>query len=222
MHALTACLSKHPDLLGPNLIAGLDDLKLDNPHAALPHLQRAVRLSPENIEARVGLGNSYLQLKQYAEALDQFTQATKLNAGNAEAWYGMGATYLSIEKETENDLHRSASPFRDGSIGRVVSATRSTRQGDQHAQLRDNEFAEPYLVPAPFLVLLTFSKPDSRMPSNNSTWIGTSAPAKGVCWASSALRLSTRKRVTRRAHSGRSARLLQSTRRLLQRMPAFI
>ncbi|MGD0158435.1 MAG: tetratricopeptide repeat protein, partial [Terracidiphilus sp.] len=62
-------LSKHPDLLGPNLIAGLDDLKLDNPQAALPHLQRAVRLSPENIEARVGLANSYLQLKQYAEAL---------------------------------------------------------------------------------------------------------------------------------------------------------
>jgi tetratricopeptide (TPR) repeat protein len=110
-------LSKHPDLLGPNLIAGLDDLKLDNPQAALPHLQRAVRLSPENIEARVGLANSYLQLKQYAEALDQFTRATKLNTGNAEAWYGMGATYLSIEKETESDLHRSASPFRTVLLG---------------------------------------------------------------------------------------------------------
>ena len=121
-------LSKHPDLLGPNLIAGLDDLKLDNPQAALPHLQRAVRLSPENIEARVGLANSDLQLKQYAEALDQFTRATKLNTGNAEAWYGMGATYLSIEKETESNLHRSASPFRTVLLGESdCSKVNSTR-----------------------------------------------------------------------------------------------
>jgi len=110
-------LLKHPDLLGPNIIAGLDDLKLDNPRAALPHLQRAVNLSPDNVEARVGLANSYLQLKQYGEALDQFTRATELNSRYADAWYGMAATYLSIEKETESDLHHSASPFRTVLLG---------------------------------------------------------------------------------------------------------
>ena len=110
-------LAKHPDLLGPNLIAGLDDLKLDNPRAALLHLERAVKLSPENVEAHLGLANSLLQLKQYSEALDEFTRATNLNAGNADAWYGLGATYLSAEKQTENDLHRSASPFRNVLLG---------------------------------------------------------------------------------------------------------
>ena len=114
---LDQVLTKHPDLLGPNLIAGLDDLKLDHPQAALPHLERAVKLSPDNIEARLGLANSLLQLKRYAEALDEFTRVTKLNAGNADAWYGLGATYLSVEKETESDLHRSASPFRTVLLG---------------------------------------------------------------------------------------------------------
>lgn len=110
-------LSKHPDLLGPSLIAGLDELKLDHPQAAIPHLQRAVQLSPVNIEARVGLANSYLQLKKYDEALEQFTRATRLNAGYAEAWYGLGATYLSIEKQAESGLQPSASPFRSVLLG---------------------------------------------------------------------------------------------------------
>lgn len=110
-------VSKHPDLLGPSLIAGLDELKLDHPQAALPHLQRALQLSPGNIEARVGLANSYLQLKNYEEALGQFNRATELNAGYAEAWYGLGATYLSMEKQAELDLQPSASPYRSVLLG---------------------------------------------------------------------------------------------------------
>lgn len=105
-------LAKHSDLFAPQLLAGLDQLKLDNPRAALPHLQAAVNLSADNKEARAGLANSYLQLKQYPEALEQFTRVAAQNPRFAEAWYGMGATYLSMEKAAEKELRASSSPYR--------------------------------------------------------------------------------------------------------------
>jgi tetratricopeptide (TPR) repeat protein len=105
-------LIHHPGLFVPNLLAGMDYLKLDNPERAEPYLQKAVRLDPDKVEARMGLGNDYLQLKKYPEAIAQFNDATKLNSSNSEAWDGLGATYLSMEKEIETDLRHTSSPFR--------------------------------------------------------------------------------------------------------------
>lgn len=105
-------LAKHGDLFAPNLLTGLDYLKLDNPSLALPYLQKATDEKPDQAEARVGLANSYLQLKRYSEALEQFTRTTQLDGKNATAWYGLGATYLSMEKEMEPGLQHSQSPYR--------------------------------------------------------------------------------------------------------------
>jgi tetratricopeptide (TPR) repeat protein len=117
-------LARRPDLFAPNLFAGLDYLKLDDPDHAEPYLQRAVMLDPGKLEARMGLGNDYLQLKKYPEAVEQFTSATKLNSHYSEAWAGLGATFLSMEKEIETDLPHTSSPFR-----RVLLAESYLQQG---------------------------------------------------------------------------------------------
>lgn len=137
-------LSRHPDLLAPNLIAGLDDLKLDNPEAALPHLQKAVKLNPGSIEAQIGLADSYLQLQRYGEAVDQFRRATELNGQYAGAWYGLGAAYLNIEKRTESELHRSVSPFRLVFLGQLYL---QQAQSDKAVNVLSSEIAVSKEVP---------------------------------------------------------------------------
>jgi tetratricopeptide (TPR) repeat protein len=122
LHAALACfqraLAKDATLFAPNLMAGLDQLKLDNPEAARPLLERAVTENPRSAEALTGLANSDLQLHRYAEAEARFHEATELNDGrNADAWYGLGATYFSIEKQAEGALGRMNTPFRDVLLG---------------------------------------------------------------------------------------------------------
>src|SRR5208337_1930463 len=116
-------------------------LKLDNSALALPYLQKATALKPDQTEARVGLANSYLQLRQYSEALQQFTLTTQQDGKNATAWYGLGATYLSMEKEIEAGLRHSSSPFRavllgvsysqQGQTDKAIATLRAAVQGTQ-------------------------------------------------------------------------------------------
>ena len=122
LHAAISCfqhvLIKDQTLYAPNLLAGLDYLKLDSPGDALPYLQRATSSNPRSIEALVALANSYLQLHRYSEAAEQFKRATEMQDGkNADAWYGLGATYLSIEKEAEEGIRQPSSPFRGVLLG---------------------------------------------------------------------------------------------------------
>lgn len=122
LHAAISCfqhvLVKDQALYAPNLLTGLDYLKLDSPGDALPYLLRATAAKPNSVEALAGLANSYLQLHRYPEAEAQFRRATELNDGkDADAWYGLGATYLSMEKEAEGGLRRTSSPFRAVLLG---------------------------------------------------------------------------------------------------------
>ena len=122
LHAAISCfqhvLAKDQTLYAPNLLTGLDYLKLGHPGDALPYLKRATVAKPNSTEALVGLANSYLQLHRYSEAEEQFKRATELQDGkNADAWYGLGATYLSMEKEAEGGLRHSSSPFRGVLLG---------------------------------------------------------------------------------------------------------
>jgi tetratricopeptide (TPR) repeat protein len=122
-------LVKSPSLYPPNLLAGLDSLKLGHPEKALHYLKSAVALKPQSAEALAGLANTYLQLHRYAEAEAEFKHASELNDGkNADAWYGLGATYLSIEKQAEAKLDH-ASPFRDVLLGESYLEQGQTQRG---------------------------------------------------------------------------------------------
>jgi len=133
LHAAVSCferaVAKSPSLFPPNLLAGLDSLKLGNPEDALRYLKSAVALKPQSAEALVGLANSYLQMHRYSDAESNFKRASELNDGkNADAWYGLGATYLSIEKEAEARLDHT-SPFRDVLLGESYLEQGQTQRG---------------------------------------------------------------------------------------------
>ncbi len=110
-------LTRTPALYAPNLMVGLDYLKLDNPKVALPYLQRAISAKPNDPKARIGLANSYLQLRRFTEANINFSRAAELDSKDADAWYGLGATYLSIEKESEAHIARSSPPLAKALLG---------------------------------------------------------------------------------------------------------
>lgn len=133
LHAAVSCferaVAKFPSLYPPNLLAGLDSLKLGHPEEALHYLKSAVALKPQTAEALVGLANAYLQLHRYVDAEAEFKHASELNDGkNADAWYGLGATYLSIEKQAEAKLDH-ASPFRDVLLGESYLEQGQTQRG---------------------------------------------------------------------------------------------
>ncbi|HYX91163.1 MAG TPA: social motility TPR repeat lipoprotein Tgl [Myxococcaceae bacterium] len=56
-------------------IALLLHLAFQKPRAAIPHFEEALRLDPQFSEARVNLGNVYLDLKQYDQAIAQYERA---------------------------------------------------------------------------------------------------------------------------------------------------
>src|ERR1035437_3204441 len=61
LHAAISCfqhvLAKDQTLYAPNLLTGLDYLKLGHPGDALPYLKRATVAKPNSTEALVGLAN---------------------------------------------------------------------------------------------------------------------------------------------------------------------
>jgi tetratricopeptide (TPR) repeat protein len=53
----------------------------DQPDLAIPLYQRAIRLSPEQVTASVGLGGIMMERGQYAEAIRLWENALSKNAG---------------------------------------------------------------------------------------------------------------------------------------------
>ena len=59
----------------PNVIVGMDYLKLGSPEKAIPFLQRALKLDPSNRDAREALALSYLSQENFRGAAEQFRQS---------------------------------------------------------------------------------------------------------------------------------------------------
>ena len=72
VHHLTKALRDRPNLFAPNLIVGLDYLKLGAPAKATPFLQQAVKLDPCNREPHRGLASSYLGQGNFRAAAEEF------------------------------------------------------------------------------------------------------------------------------------------------------
>jgi tetratricopeptide (TPR) repeat protein len=87
---LRTALRAKPDLPGANLFAGLAEFGLGHPNAALPLLERARHLTPENPAPLLALGKAQTAVGDLAGALDSYRAAVSLAPRMAEAWYGAG------------------------------------------------------------------------------------------------------------------------------------
>ena len=56
-------------------------------------LEKETRSNPGNLEAWVGLGNSYFDSSQYEKAIGAYTKALEISPDNANVWTDMGVMY---------------------------------------------------------------------------------------------------------------------------------
>jgi tetratricopeptide (TPR) repeat protein len=95
-------LGQYPEDVGALLIAGIANVRLDQPDAALAPLQTFVALRNDGPMARTDqaletayyfLGQSYLQLSRPAEAIPMLEAALQISAVDADALYQLGLAY---------------------------------------------------------------------------------------------------------------------------------
>lgn len=72
--------------------AGL--LQLGKAKDALPYLQQAYRLAPDDVDAAINLGGAYIMLNKAREAIPILEKAADLNPDNSKTWINLGAAYL--------------------------------------------------------------------------------------------------------------------------------
>jgi tetratricopeptide (TPR) repeat protein len=111
---LAKALRERPNLLGPNVIVGMDYLKLGSPVKAIPFLQQALKLHPLNRDAREALASSYLGQDNFRGAAEQFRQLALLDSDKSNAWFKLGHEYLDLAARL---AYRGAHLYRESAWG---------------------------------------------------------------------------------------------------------
>jgi len=111
---LVKALRERPNLLGPNVIVGMDYLKLGSPEKGIPFLQAALKLDPSNRDAREALASSELAQKKFGSAAEQFRRTADLNLDKSEAWFKLGHEYLDLAARL---AYRGAHLYPDSAWG---------------------------------------------------------------------------------------------------------
>jgi tetratricopeptide (TPR) repeat protein len=94
-----AALRERPRLFVPNLFLGLDLLQMGRARVALPYLEMAHKLNPDDSNALLGLGRAYTALGDLLNARAFYGKAVQMNSKNPRAWLGLGLTYMSLEDD---------------------------------------------------------------------------------------------------------------------------
>ena len=111
---LVKALRERPNLVGPNVIVGMDYLKLGSPEKGIPFLQMALKLDPSNRDAREALASSYLAQDKFGSAAEQFRRIAGLNPDKSEALFKLGHEYLDLASRL---AYRGAHLYRDSAWG---------------------------------------------------------------------------------------------------------
>ncbi|MBV9500717.1 MAG: tetratricopeptide repeat protein [Acidobacteriaceae bacterium] len=113
-HYLVKALRERPNLVGPNVIVGMDYLKLGSPDKGVPFLQTALKLDPSNRDAREALASSYLAQDNFGSSAEQFRRIADLNPDKPEALFKLGHEYLNLVAHL---AYRGAHLYRDSAWG---------------------------------------------------------------------------------------------------------
>mgnify|MGYP000187483029 FL=1 len=79
--------------------------RLGNPKLALPYLQRAAELEPEDIQIRLSYGIGLAALEMFKEAEPEFVYVIHEDINNADAHYNLGVLYAVSTDRTEDALY---------------------------------------------------------------------------------------------------------------------
>ena len=85
--------------------------RTDNPKLALPYLQRAVELAPDDLEGRLSYAIILANLELFEEAGNELRFILKEDEQNADAHYNMGFLYAVSTDEKELALYHLKQAF---------------------------------------------------------------------------------------------------------------
>jgi Flp pilus assembly protein TadD len=128
-------LEKYPDDFGAHFTLGGIRLARLDPSGAAAELEQAVRVEPQNPEARNLLGSAFLGLGRTSDAIDQFRLAIKLRPDLQNARYNLARALIKSRR-----LDEAADLFRQ-----VVAAfpeDAQARNGLGEALFQQGKFAE--------------------------------------------------------------------------------
>jgi tetratricopeptide (TPR) repeat protein len=91
-------LGRNPQVLGANIILGIDELRLGAPASAVPPLEHAVQMDPSNQQAWSSLADAYLALGDFREATRAYVGAFGKNP-KAEDLFHLGHAYLRMSSQ---------------------------------------------------------------------------------------------------------------------------
>jgi tetratricopeptide (TPR) repeat protein len=111
---LDKALRERPNLLGLNVVVGMDYLKLGTPEKASPFLQRALKLDPSNRDAHEAMALYHLSQENFRDAAVEFRQIAVLDSAKAEAWFKLGHEYLDLAARL---AYRGARLYRESAWG---------------------------------------------------------------------------------------------------------
>ena len=111
---LDKALRERPNLLGLNVVVGMDYLKLGSPEKASPFLQRALKLDPSNRDAHEAMTLYHLSQENFRGAAEEYRQIAALDSDKAEAWFKLGHEYLDLAARL---AYRGARLYRESAWG---------------------------------------------------------------------------------------------------------
>jgi tetratricopeptide (TPR) repeat protein len=111
---LDKALRERPNLLGLNVVAGMDYLKLGSPEKASPFLRHALKLDPSNRDAHEAMALYHLSQEDLRAAAVEFRQIAALDSDKAGAWFKLGHEYLDLAARL---AYRGARLYRESAWG---------------------------------------------------------------------------------------------------------
>lgn len=115
-----------PSLFVPQLFLGIEYLAAKNPAAALPFLERAEKMKPDDVQVALSLGGANEMLDHADRAAEIYQRATELAPRNGNAWLSLGTAYL---QQVENDARLMGSTFKSSPYYDLLAAETLAEQG---------------------------------------------------------------------------------------------
>jgi len=135
-------LDRDPSLARAHYFAGLAQLRWDHTNEALEEFNAALKLTPDDPDAKIGLGYVYLQQNKQTEAKDIFRSVIATHPENGNAHYQLGKLLLNAgnvqEAVTELEAAARALPQTDYVHYQLQAAYRKesrTAEADRELQV---------------------------------------------------------------------------------------
>lgn len=110
----------------PQLFLGIENLKLNRAETAIPFLQRAQQMNPNDPQAPLALGRAFALSGKGDRASDAYGKATDLTPNDGNAWLGLGMAEL---QQSSADDRMMSGTYKESVYTRLRAGERYAEQG---------------------------------------------------------------------------------------------